>query len=204
MCRASRDRRYPTRPSSPWAMLHRTARRLQLSLSSKRLHRLTLATSGPPAKVNKASSSTAIPGRTRQGTWQSCTTTGYEHGLSRSQHAVFDLPWSSSTVVCNGCRCVAGRRCGRALMREDRKPLFDKILIANRCAHARDSSAALTSSYSGEIACRVIRTARKLGVRTVAVYSDADADALHVRLVSGPHAERAILLLLTIARRTKL
>ena len=44
--------------------------------------------------------------------------------------------------------------------------MFKKILIANR----------------GEIACRVIRTARRMGIATVAVYSDADAGAPHVRM----------------------
>ncbi len=44
--------------------------------------------------------------------------------------------------------------------------MFNKILIANR----------------GEIACRVIKTARRMGITTVAVYSDADANALHVRM----------------------
>ena len=44
--------------------------------------------------------------------------------------------------------------------------MFKKILIANR----------------GEIACRIISTCKKLSIPTVAVYSDADARALHVKL----------------------
>lgn len=36
----------------------------------------------------------------------------------------------------------------------------------------------------GEIACRVIRTAKKLGIRTVAVYSDVDSNSLHVQMVN--------------------
>lgn len=36
----------------------------------------------------------------------------------------------------------------------------------------------------GEIACRVMKTAKKLGIRTVAVYSDADKNAMHVEMVN--------------------
>ena len=57
--------------------------------------------------------------------------------------------------------------------------MIKSLLIANR----------------GEIACRVIRTARRLGIRTISVYSDADAGALHVRMADeavhiGPSAAR--------------
>jgi len=73
--------------------------------------------------------------------------------------------------------------------------MFRKVLIANR----------------GEIACRVIKTARRLGVATVAVYSEADANARHVRLADeatliGPPAARESYLvgerILDVARRT--
>jgi 3-methylcrotonyl-CoA carboxylase alpha subunit len=73
--------------------------------------------------------------------------------------------------------------------------MFNKILIANR----------------GEIACRVISTAKRLGIQTVAVYSDADANAVHVRMADqafrlGPAAARDSYLradlILDIAKQT--
>ena len=57
--------------------------------------------------------------------------------------------------------------------------MFQKILIANR----------------GEIACRIIKTAKLMGIKTVAVYSEADAEARHVELADesvfiGPSPSR--------------
>src|SRR5258707_5383012 len=63
--------------------------------------------------------------------------------------------------------------------------MFKRILIANR----------------GEIACRVIKTARRMGIETVAVYSEADRDALHVEmadeavLIGPPAAAQSYLLI---------
>jgi 3-methylcrotonyl-CoA carboxylase alpha subunit len=61
--------------------------------------------------------------------------------------------------------------------------MFQKILIANR----------------GEIACRVIKTARRMGIRTVAVYSEADRGALHTQ-----EADEAVLIGPAEARRSYL
>src|SRR4051794_25489444 len=61
--------------------------------------------------------------------------------------------------------------------------MFNTLLIANR----------------GEIACRIVRTARRMGIATVAVYSSADVDALHVKT-----ADRAILIGAAPARESYL
>eukprot|EP00471_Norrisiella_sphaerica_P005556 CAMPEP_0184489218 /NCGR_PEP_ID=MMETSP0113_2-20130426/14822_1 /TAXON_ID=91329 /ORGANISM="Norrisiella sphaerica, Strain BC52" /LENGTH=693 /DNA_ID=CAMNT_0026872515 /DNA_START=83 /DNA_END=2165 /DNA_ORIENTATION=- len=83
----------------------------------------------------------------------------------------------------------------RALVDKSLPPTFNKILIANR----------------GEIACRVIRTARELGVKTVAVYSDADVHAEHVQIadeayrIGNPPAAESYLIgekILEVAAKT--
>jgi len=71
--------------------------------------------------------------------------------------------------------------------------MFKRILIANR----------------GEIACRIIKTARKMGIETVAVYSDADRDALHVAMadsaiaIGPPEAAKSYLVIEKIVAACK-
>ncbi|KAJ2455127.1 hypothetical protein EV183_001056 [Coemansia sp. RSA 2336] len=83
--------------------------------------------------------------------------------------ACSQLPASSHyvrSVYRSGGRRASQWYSSAAVAENERKPLFDKILIANR----------------GEIACRVISTAKRLGIKTVAIYSEADAQSMHVKL----------------------
>ena len=72
--------------------------------------------------------------------------------------------------------------------------MFTKILIANR----------------GEIACRIIASAKKMGIATVAVYSDADKDARHVRMadeavrIGGAPSRESYLLVMSSFKLVKI
>ena len=81
--------------------------------------------------------------------------------VSPTRHSCFSHPCRAHSVLSAVVRRSSSSANSKIV------PL-DKIVIANR----------------GEIACRVMRTARKMGVRTVAVFSDADRDSQHVKMVS--------------------
>ncbi|KAM5147441.1 propionyl-CoA carboxylase alpha chain isoform 1-T1 [Callospermophilus lateralis] len=63
-------------------------------------------------------------------------------------------------------RCLLVSRCLSSVGYDPNEKTFDKILIANR----------------GEIACRVIKTCKKMGIKTVAIHSDVDASSVHVKM----------------------
>src|SRR5216683_1924476 len=84
---------------------------------------------------------------------------------SRRRHTRSDRDWSSD--VCSS-DLAAKPDPAREAGGFDRG-MFKRILIANR----------------GEIACRIIKTARRMGIETVAVYSEADRDALHVEMADA-------------------
>src|ERR1019366_5333303 len=90
--------------------------------------------------------------------------------LGRRHHRSGRDSHGSWSLHLRRAQCAGGgdalRRVPDVRIRGRMRGMFSKILIANR----------------GEIACRVIRTARRLGIATVAVYSDADRDAMHTAL----------------------
>src|ERR1700724_314643 len=92
-----------------------------------------------------------------------------------------------------GSRAAKPSRLDRPAPSHSGAKMFKKILIANR----------------GEIACRVIATARRMGIATVAVYSDADKDAPHVDIadealrIGPPPAAESYLVIANIVAACK-
>ena len=86
--------------------------------------------------------------------------------------AAGEKPSGPAGKIAGAAQAFAKPGGGAAAALGPRRGMFKSVLIANR----------------GEIACRIARTAKRLGLRTIAVYSQADANALHVRLCDEAHA----------------
>ncbi|XP_028279953.1 propionyl-CoA carboxylase alpha chain, mitochondrial [Parambassis ranga] len=85
------------------------------------------------------------------------------HSLSSSvNRLLFVVKYASLRSTC----CTMHRRAQYSTVSNPTEKTFDKILIANR----------------GEIACRVMKTCKKMGIKTVAVHSDVDSNAVHVKM----------------------
>ncbi|KAJ1914919.1 hypothetical protein H4219_004574 [Mycoemilia scoparia] len=114
---------------------------------------------------------TKIPKSAKSTTGATTTTTGCSviKGKLSSSGIIADSVIKNQTTILGGAAAILSATRSYATspnsnFLDKKEPLFDKILIANR----------------GEITCRVINTARKLGIKTVAVHSEADKYAMHV------------------------
>ena len=94
------------------------------------------------------------------------TRTAEGHTTARTCCPSASCPWSRAWPRKAELKHGPALRLPQMRARARNPSMFKKILIANR----------------GEIACRIIKTARRMGIKTVAVYSDADARALHVEM----------------------
>nr|P14882.3 RecName: Full=Propionyl-CoA carboxylase alpha chain, mitochondrial; Short=PCCase subunit alpha; AltName: Full=Propanoyl-CoA:carbon dioxide ligase subunit alpha; Flags: Precursor [Rattus norvegicus] len=86
--------------------------------------------------------------------------------LKRAPRSSQQLLWTLKRAPVYSQQCLVVSRSLSSVEYEPKEKTFDKILIANR----------------GEIACRVIKTCRKMGIRTVAIHSDVDASSVHVKM----------------------
>ncbi|XP_072478138.1 propionyl-CoA carboxylase alpha chain, mitochondrial isoform X2 [Notamacropus eugenii] len=75
-------------------------------------------------------------------------------------------PWTPKPVLYQSRQCLRFSRSLSSVGYDPNEKTFDKLLVANR----------------GEIACRVIKTCKKMGIKTVAIHSDVDANSVHVKM----------------------